>query len=576
MKKLLPALILVLLSIAACKKDNNTPPEEKPGTGAAAVTLGSLSVSMVTEGMSVTLSGSNLPAATSEVKVTFNGVDAPVQYSSGTALIVTVPVTTSGSVKAVIGGKTISGPSFIYVSIPKITAISPTVVSEGSVVTITGTGLQASGLTTVVSFSGIPGTIDSATPTELKVIVPKAASGKVTVTLAPQIFGLSAPYTYVSPGLLAPYSNGSVILTSQAEVDAFVDMNKGKQLQVTGDLEISGGDINSVAGLSIITSISGKVSFRNVEGLADAPFLSTLSKAGELSFVYAGLTSLNLNNLQGFTGGIYVNNMAKLSSVNFSGLTAPSYISLNYTPLLTDLGFLSNITSTGSISLTNTGARMLRADNLTTIRSVDISGCAALTSVSMRSLITTTGNYSSGITISQCPALTTVDFSALTTVAGKLSLSGTAITGMDGFSALTGTGSLSLSGNSELQNLQGLKNLKTITSPAITSGALAGSVVFNGVNILLNPKLTSLDGLQNVTTLPLLTIRDNVSLNDICPLKEQINKLNAIPAYTYKYTPCCDFGIGYFKTGSRAALILTGNGSYATQQEALDAVELCK
>jgi hypothetical protein len=326
----------------------------------------------------------------------------------------------------------------------------------------------------------------------------------------------------------------------------------------------------------LITSISGKLSFNYTPALTDAPFLNTLTQAGSISLVYSALQELNLNGLQNFTGSLYLSSATKLTRISFNALASLGYVSIYNSPLLTDMAFVRDVTAIGSVSLTYTGVTSLNLDNVRTISSLAFSNCSKLTSVSMKSLANATGTNISGITISQCPALTNANFDALETVAGKLTISGTAITDMNGFASLVNAGGLTLIGNPALADLQGLMRLSNITLPGITSAATAGSVTFNGVDIENNPKLASLNGLQNISSLPLLTLRNNASLNDFCPFKKQMLALSTLPAYTYKYTPCCDFPIGYYKTGTRAALGLATNSNYATAQDVLDALSLCK
>lgn len=584
MKKLLPALLFLLLAYTGCKKDQTAQPNpagdttntgSNGKTGTSGPALGTLSTNVVTSGMLVNLSGSNLPTSASDIKVSFNGVDAPVQFSSLSGLIVKVPVTTSGNIKAVIGDQTLTGPAFTYVAAPAVTAISPTMITTGTVVTLTGTNFQAEGLSTSVSFNGAAAVIQSISATEIKVVAPKTSNGLVRVSLTPNISGLSPAYTYTSPALLVPYVSGDVTLASQSDVDAFTAVNKGRQLQITGDLNISGADVTSVSGLANITSVSGKIYINNAAALSDAPFLNTITHAGSIYFVYTGLTNVSFNNLTDFTGGIYLSSLDKLTHVSFSNLSTPAYVYIHYVPLLTDLSFMSKITATSGISLIYSGATSLKADNLATMGNLELQNCAALSTVSFRSLTATTSENLLGIVVSQCTALKHMDLTALSTVAGKFSLSGTSLTDMNGFAALTRAGSLTLLGNDELADLQGLKRLTAVTLAATTGGLTYGSVNINGINIALNPKLTSLNGLQNVATLPLLTIRNNTALNDLCPLKKQILAMNALPAYTYRYIPCCAPENNSYLNGSTAALTLTANGNYATAQNALDALSQC-
>lgn len=578
MKKLLPAF-LFLLACAACKKDSQTQPDPAGAdivkTGNGVPILGSLSPNVVTAGMTVSLAGLNLPSSASAIKVSLNGVDAPVRSSSPSGLVIQVPVTSSGGVKAVIGDQTLNGPTFTYVAAPAISSMSPATVTTGSVVTLTGTNFQAVGLNTTVSFNGVTAVIQSITPTEIKVVAPKTANGKVTVALTPGITAVGPAYVYVSPGLLTPYVSGDVSLASQSDVDVFTTMNKGRQLQITGDLNLLGADITSVAGLSNITSVSGRVYMSYTTALTEAPFLNSLTQAGSIYLVSAGLTRLSLNSLRDFKGGFYLFSLTKLAQISFNGLETPAYISIDNSPLLSDLSFLNRITATGSITLYTCGGAALQADNLQSTSSISLYYCPDLALLSFRSLSAITGDNISGLIVSGCTALAKVRFDALTSITGQCTFSATALTDMNGFSTLKRAGALTLTNNNALADLQGLKELSALTLPAVTSAARAGSLKFNGIDIEFDPKLTSLNGLQNVSTLPILTIQNNAALNDLCPLKKQLLALNALPAYTYRYTPCCDAPVNSFVPGSRAALTLSANGTYAGAQNVLNALCQC-
>ena len=77
--------------------------------------------------------------------------------------------------------------------------------------------------------------VQSTSATEIKATVPVTNSGNVTVTVNNQTITGPA-FTFISP--LVPYISGDVRLNTQADVDAFVALNKGKQLQIIGSLNI--------------------------------------------------------------------------------------------------------------------------------------------------------------------------------------------------------------------------------------------------------------------------------------------------------------------------------------------------
>ena len=587
MKKLLPALLVLLLSFASCKKEQpsaptsaTTPSTKKDTTTTTTGTtittqappaISSISSSVVTAGKSVALSGTNLPTSATGVSVLFNGVAANIQFILKSGIGVIVPVTTSGNIKVVIDKDTLAGPAYTYVDAPVVTGMTPTTVSTGSVVTITGTNLMASGYTTTVSFTNVPAVIQSITATEIKAVVPKTTNGTALITTAPGITAWTPQFNYISPELLKPYVSGNVTLTSQADVDAFAGMNKGKQLQITGDLNIQGPDITSVAGLSNITSVSGRIYLFGDRALTDAPFLNTINNAGTLYIVDCGFTSLSFNSLNSFSGIFYLNDLNKLSHISFTGLTTPASVSISNTPLLTDLSFLQNITSIGGIFLKYGGATELNMNKLTSAGIIDIYGCDFKT-INMRSLTSITSTE--GLSLRNSPSISNLEFTALTSITGKLTLSSSNVTDMKGFSSLKSAGSLALFSNPSLSDLKGLANLTTLTSPALGTSVSFG-VVLNGIDIELNPKLTSLAGLQNVSTVPIITITRNTMLNDFCPLKGPVNILKNTPAYSYRAQKQQLDMIVYY-TSTMPALALNQNGSYATTQDALAAVALCQ
>ncbi|RYE27306.1 MAG: hypothetical protein EOP45_01705 [Sphingobacteriaceae bacterium] len=525
MKKLLPALLLLLLALASCKKERTAGTISADNTATAVlqypgqITITKLSPATVSEGTMVTISGTNFGTYASLLTVLFNGKIAPIQSITATEIKVKVSPTTSGNVAILTSnGQTFTGPAFTYVS---------------------------------------------------------------------------------SALLIAPYVSGDVTLNTQADVDAFATVNKGQQLKITGNLTIGGytvvnsainySDITSVAGLSNITSISGTISFSYVK-LAEAPFLDSINAAGGISIYSSGFTKLSFNNLKSFSGNLFLSILSDLTNISFNGLTTVNNLYIFICPLVTDLSFLNNITSAGSIYLNSFGATKITMDNLTRIipnnltitaptnsiivtpAGLTIVNIENLNNISLKSLTTISGRLYIGL----CQQLSNVNFNNLASVSDKLTLSVTNLTDLNGFSALQTLGSITLSGNPALINLHGLEHLTTLNSPAIDPTNVSSAPVsrFGGIYIGSNAKLTSLSGLQNITTVPIVYISGNTILNDFCPLKMPINVLSTSPAYSYRIqNPRID---GAYVTTSTPALTLTKNGNYATTPDALAAVALCK
>jgi hypothetical protein len=151
-------------------------------------------------GSAVTISGTNLGGAS----VSFGGAAATVTGDSGTQITVTSPPGSAGTVSVTVttpGGSAGAG-RFTYVTPPPaITAISPSsgTTDGGTTVTISGTNLAGA---TSVSFGGVAGRIASDSGTQITVVSP---AGKdtvyITVTTAAGTSAATAAceYTYMAP-----------------------------------------------------------------------------------------------------------------------------------------------------------------------------------------------------------------------------------------------------------------------------------------------------------------------------------------------------------------------------------------
>ncbi len=455
-----------------------------------------------------------------------------------------------------------------------VTAVSPSTGTSGTVVTVTGTNFGTSTTNVRVVFHGFAGTVQSVTPTEIKVVVPVTTTGDVVVSVNLQTISTGITFTYI-PG---PYVSGNVALATQAEVDDFAALNKGKQLQINGNLTIGrlgSKDITSVTGLSNITSVSGNI-FISSTAITEASFLNTITAAGDISIYNSGFTTLSFNNLKLFSGSFTLNNLNSLTSISFNSLTTVNALYLYSCPLLTDVSFLNNLTSAGSIFFYNVGVTKITVDKLTTLTGdLTLQVITNLNSVSFKSL----NNITGALYVSACLQLSNANFDNLSSVSGKLTLAGTNLADLNTFSSLQTLGSLNVEYNSALSNLQGLAHVTALSLPAIAAGSsVSTSTRLNGIYITGNSKLTSLTGLQNIQSAPVVYISDNAVLNDFCPLKAPITLCSALPVYSYTYnsTPRYPEELSKVISTSIPALTLTKNGNYATTPDALAAVALCK
>lgn len=475
MKKLLPALLLLLFTITACKKEAGTSPSGADTTGRTQPPISgkdasALSVSPASgqAGTWVIVYGSGFGSGMSGISVFFNGVAGSIRSVKDTEIEVNVPATAStGKISITLGNRTIIGPDFTVGPSTAVTGLSPASGPAGTSVTITGTNFVNVAGDLHVLFNGVQATVGAVSPTEIKVTAPNATSGQVTVFIAGQM--IPGPVFSYPSVLNTPYAAGDVSLRSQADVNAFAAQNKGRVLTISGSLSVSGADITSVVDLSLIRSVSGSVNISNCPSLSDLAFLN-------------GLTGLGALNLQGL-------------------------------PVTT-----------------------IRLDQLTSVSGpIQIVGCGNLTNASFRALTSIGGNLLAGsMRISGCPKLTDVDCSALVSADSFIYFGLTGISDFRKFNNLRTAGSLELSGNTSLTSLHGLEQLTTLTAKGV--GVVFTTVTIHGLNIAGNPKLNSLDGLQHLTSTPIVTIKGNPALTEFCPLKALLNTLKDQPDLTYSPT----------------------------------------
>lgn len=155
--------------------------------GETKVTITGISPTEGVRGTNVTIKGTGFSTTSSENTVLFNGVVATVSSASATELIVSVPPGAgTGKVKVTTDGQSVDGPEFKYLF--SIANINPTEGPHDTDVTITGVGFSNIATENAVKFNGVVATVLSATPTELKVKVPKGAgTGNVSVTVGKDI-----------------------------------------------------------------------------------------------------------------------------------------------------------------------------------------------------------------------------------------------------------------------------------------------------------------------------------------------------------------------------------------------------
>lgn len=132
-------------------------------------------------GGTVTITGTNLTGVTT---VTFGGVPATSFYvENPSTIIAIVGAAASGSIAVISTAGTDSLAGFGFIPPPPVvTSFTPANVSQGTVVTITGTGFTAA---TGVSFGGAPAaSFTVVSPTSITAVVANGSTGNVAVTNA--------------------------------------------------------------------------------------------------------------------------------------------------------------------------------------------------------------------------------------------------------------------------------------------------------------------------------------------------------------------------------------------------------
>lgn len=514
MKNQLLALLVLLLAFAGCKKEkspivtspakdtivNHQPPVQ--GTSGQ-VTLTGISPSSGTVGTIVTISGTNFGTSPTDVKVLFNGVAGNIQSVTTTEIKVITPVATSGNVVVGIGSQNLTGLVFTYTLPATVTGLLPTSGTPGTLVTITGTNFVPSATGVKVLFNGVAATVQSASATEIKATVPVTNSGNVTVTVNNQT--ITGPiFNFISP--LVPYISGDVRLNTQADVDAFVALNKGKQLQIIGSLNIGNpnSDITSVAGLSNITSVSGTLNLYYCPLLTDLSFLNHITSAGAISFSYLSVTTITMDNLSTVTGDLSISSCKNLNNISFKSLANTGGLNIYSCSQLSNMDFSTLSSVSGRLTVWFTNLTNLNAfSSLQTAGSLSLYFNSALSSLHGLARLTTLS----------LPAITAGTSSSVATrVNGIYIAYNPKLASLAGLQSVTAVPIIYISDNSILNDLCPLKTpINTLSAwPAYKYTANSNNSGSNPLVTVSRPALTLINNGNYVTT------KDGLAIVALC------------------------------------------------------------
>jgi len=167
-----------------------------------------------------------------------------------------------------------------------------------------------------------------------------------------------------SAGKESTACTGNVVLSSQAEVDAF------NCTSVDGDLTISGNNISNIAALSDLENVSGKLIIRNNPNLADIKPLTSLTSVGSLIVVNNTLirTLNGLFNLSNIDGNLSIKGNAAL--VNFAGIgpfRKVLNLEISNNPELENIDGLDKLVE-ADVILINDNVKLQNVDGLSRLR----------------------------------------------------------------------------------------------------------------------------------------------------------------------------------------------------------------
>jgi hypothetical protein len=197
--KLVLTFTSVLISLASCKKDEETP---QPVLAFFSPLEGPV-------GTPVAISGQNYGSDVSDLAVSFNGSSAIINTVKADQIMVTVPSgATTGKITLTntASGKTVtSDTDFVVQQSPGITSFNPSQGFNGTQVVITGVNFSSTFEDNTVKFNGIAAVITAATSTQLTVRVPEGSTtGKIAVSVKTLSATSTDNFVVIDPPIISP------------------------------------------------------------------------------------------------------------------------------------------------------------------------------------------------------------------------------------------------------------------------------------------------------------------------------------------------------------------------------------
>ena len=291
-------------------------------------------------GISVTITGANLSSASA---VKFGATPAIITAGSASSITATAPAESAGTVDVTVttpGGAsaTSAADKFTYVGAPAVTGVNPTSGSTGggSSVTISGTNLSGA---TSVKFGATAGTITANSATSITATAPAETAGTVDVTVT-TVAGTSAPssadtFTYAAaPSVTAINPNSGSVAGGTTVTITGTNLSTASAVRfgttaaiITADSagSITVTDPADAAGVVdvTVTSVGGTsaTSPADTFAYAAAPTVTALSPT---SGSVAGGTTVTITgtNLSGATSVSFGSSTGVITAVSASSITA--------------------------------------------------------------------------------------------------------------------------------------------------------------------------------------------------------------------------------------------------------------
>ena len=312
-----------------------------------------------------------------------------------------------------------------------------------------------------------------------------------------------------------------ISFTTQAEIDNF-QINPTNCTEIEGDIEIIGafGNITNLNGLSVITSIGGDLLINRQTALFNLTGLENLTMIGGDLSIYRNDTLISLEGL---------NNLASIGGDLSTGYYGSGY---GGNQSLSSISALNNLTSIGGSLIINSNPSLANLSGLNNITflggDLRICGNSILASLSGLENITyvpgdmSIGSFHIGGYPMGNPSLTSImALSNLAHVDGDFEIRfNYALTSLTGLNNLTSVGSLEIYHNYSLSSLAGLENLNLVE----------GELSLNYIDSITD--LTDLNNLESIGGR--LSIYVNDDLLNLSGL-ENINSIGGDVYLAYNY-----------------------------------------